>query len=273
VSRLRIVRGTPRRYLQEPTFVDARGFRQSQRQQNQGSLVTATENDFLNHWLRNAAVAGIGDASGLQPSATAGIVGISFCTAWPGEAPNQTTNETNFNGYTRPTVARSAGGWNAASGGTISPAAAISAGTKADNTGDPLVLPYWILGDAASGTGTARAWGAFGNATFGARAFVANSVANDTIFAPAHGLAAGDRVAFFDIESGGGLPTGVTEGDVYFVRSGGLTTDEFTFATTAGGSAVNITALGSGIVIKIEPIILNQNTEARLGTSTLIRLA
>jgi hypothetical protein len=60
---------------------------------------------------------------------------------------------------------------------------------------------------------------------------------------------------------------------VYFVRAAGLTTDAFTVATTSGGAAVNITALGSGIVVKIEPIILNQNTEARLGTSTLIRLS
>lgn len=238
-----------------------------------GMFIDTAENAALNLIHRNADWTGIGDAGGLRGSVAAGSLYFSACTAFPGEAASQNTNETTFTGYTRATVARTTGGWAAASGGTISPAAAISFGTKTDTTGDPLVLPYWICGVSSSGAGTALYWGIFGNATFGVRAFVANNTTNDTLFVPSHGLAANDRVAFFTFEAGGALPTGLTAGTVYFVRSGGLTTDEFTVSTTQGGAAVDITALGSGICAKIEPLILNQNTEAQMAASSLIRIS
>lgn len=252
---------------------DALALRRSIEQQNQGGLVDTFENGLLNLWLRNTALANVGDASGLQPSATAGSAFFSLPTAWPGESAAQNTSETTFTGYSRGSAARSSGGFNAASGGTISLAAAVSCGIKGDNAGDPLTLPFWIMGASSTGVGTAWAWGLFGNSTFGVRSFVANDTAADTFFVPGHGLAANDRVAFFGIESGGSLPTGVTEGTVYFVIATGLTTDAFKVSTTSGGSALDVTALGSGICAKIEPIILNQNTEARLGASTLIRLS
>lgn len=238
-----------------------------------GSLVTAFENKLLNLWLRNVAAANVGDAGGLQPSAVAGSLYFRGCTAWPGEAPaNQTTNEVAYTGYTGAAVVRGAG-FAAASNGVINLAAAASLGIRSDN-GATVVIPYWTLGFAAFPTaGEVHAWGAFGDATFGARAFVCDDATADTLVIPAHGLIADDRIAFFDIESGGALPTGITEGTVYFVRATGLTTDRITISATQGGGSVAISTLGSGVAVKIIPLQVNQNTDPQLSTATLIRLS
>lgn len=82
------------------------------------------ETSILQHIFQNAAIANIGDASGLQPSATAGSLFISLHTADPGEAGTQTTNETTFTNYARQGVVRSAGGWTI-SGNNASNAAAV----------------------------------------------------------------------------------------------------------------------------------------------------
>jgi hypothetical protein len=54
-------------------------------------------------------------------------------------------------------------------------------------------------------------------------------------------------------DSGGAsvLPAGVTEGTIYYVRDS--TTDTFKLAATSGGSAIDLTVDGAGIVQKITP--------------------
>lgn len=59
----------------------------------------------------------------------------------------------------------------------------------------------------------------------------------------AHELAVNQPVVF---STTGALPTGLTAGTTYYVRSAGLTADEFTVSLTPGGSAVNTSAAGSG---------------------------
>ena len=66
---------------------------------------------WLKHLLQNAAIADVGDASGLQPSATAGSLYISLHTASPDAADVQTTSEADYTSYARVAVARSAAGW------------------------------------------------------------------------------------------------------------------------------------------------------------------
>lgn len=68
-------------------------------------------NDYLKHLLQNAAVAKVGDAGGLQPSASAGSLYLSLHTADP-TAGDQTTSETAYTGYGgRVAVARTGGAW------------------------------------------------------------------------------------------------------------------------------------------------------------------
>ncbi len=67
----------------------------------------------------------------------------------------------------------------------------------------------------------------------------------------AHGLSAGQPIVFSN--EGGALPTGLTAGTVYYVRSAGLTANEFTVSTTPGGAAVEVTAAGTGTTTASAP--------------------
>ncbi len=59
----------------------------------------------------------------------------------------------------------------------------------------------------------------------------------------AHGLVAGDKVAF---STTGSLPTNATAAQIFYVIATGLTADAFQFSLTAGGAAVNTSGSQSG---------------------------
>jgi hypothetical protein len=67
--------------------------------------------NMLKLLFQNLDFANIGDAGGLQNSATAGNLYVSLHTADPGAAGNQTTNECAYTSYARVAVERSATGW------------------------------------------------------------------------------------------------------------------------------------------------------------------
>lgn len=75
------------------------------------SKSNAAETALLGLIFNNTDFAGIGDAGGLQNSATAGSLYVSLHTADPGEAGDQTTNESAYTSYARVAVARSGAGW------------------------------------------------------------------------------------------------------------------------------------------------------------------
>jgi hypothetical protein len=75
------------------------------------SKSNAAETALLALIFNNTDFAGIGDAGGLQNSATAGSLYISLHTSDPGEAGTQSTNETSYTNYDRVAVARSGAGW------------------------------------------------------------------------------------------------------------------------------------------------------------------
>lgn len=89
------------------------------------SKSNAAETALLALLFNNTDFANIGDAGGLQNSASAGSFYISLHTSDPGEAGTQTTNETAYTNYDRVAVARSGAGWTV-SGATATNAAQIS---------------------------------------------------------------------------------------------------------------------------------------------------
>lgn len=107
------------------------------------------ENELLLHIFNNSTIPLIGDASGVLGSATAGSLYVSLHIGDPGEAGNQTTNETSYTNYVRVAVVRSAGGWTV-SGDTASNTALIQFAT-CGVTG--ATLTYFGIGTAPSGTG------------------------------------------------------------------------------------------------------------------------
>lgn len=75
------------------------------------SKSNAFENSLLLLLFNNTDIANIGDAGGLQNSATAGSLYLTLHTADPGEAGNQTTSECTYGSYDRVAIARSGAGW------------------------------------------------------------------------------------------------------------------------------------------------------------------
>jgi len=107
------------------------------------------ENSILKLILQNIAFANIGDAGGLQPSATAGSLYVSLHTADPGEAGSQTTNEVAYTSYARVAVARSAGGFTV----TAEVGTNTAAVTFPQCTGSTATATHFGIGTASSGTG------------------------------------------------------------------------------------------------------------------------
>jgi hypothetical protein len=91
-----------------------------------GSLSDAAETALLQLIFNNTAWANVGDASGIQPSATAGTLTVKLYTSACSDSAAGT--EANYTGYANNAVARSAGGWTV-SGNNVSNTAAVSFGT------------------------------------------------------------------------------------------------------------------------------------------------
>lgn len=107
------------------------------------------ENALLLLLFNNDAFAGVGDASGLQPSAADGNLYISLHTADPGETGAQNTSEATYTSYARVAVPRTTGGWTV-SGNAVENAAAITfpAATGGSNT-----ITHIGIGTDSSGAG------------------------------------------------------------------------------------------------------------------------
>lgn len=76
-----------------------------------GDASNAFLSELAEHILNNAAIALIGDATGLPESATDGSLYVSLHTADPGATGNQTTNECAYTSYARVAVARTGAAW------------------------------------------------------------------------------------------------------------------------------------------------------------------
>lgn len=107
------------------------------------------ENDLLLLVFNNTDITLIGDAAGLQNSAAAGSLYISLHTSDPGEAGDQTTNETAYTDYARVAVARSGAGWTV-TGNAVANAALVQF-PQCGVTG--ATLTHFGVGTDSSGAG------------------------------------------------------------------------------------------------------------------------
>lgn len=213
-------------------------------------LSTAFAQALLDHYFLNSDHANVGDAAGLQNSAAAGSLYISGHTAYPGLAGAQNTSEAAYTSYARVAVARSAAGWTR-SGRNMSNTAEIRFPTP---TGGSETWLYAAMGSDSSGAGNLFSIMPLGSILGGFAALAGT----DTIYLPNHGLAVDDRVAFFATQAGAALPTGITEGTVYFVKTA-PDTDTITISATSGGATIDITADGAGLAWKIVPLSITSS--------------
>lgn len=105
------------------------------------------ENDWLKLIFNATAIANVADNAASAPLTN---LYVSLHTADPGEAGDQTTNETAYTGYARVAVARTTGGWTVTAN-SVSPVATITFGECTASPG--AALTHFAVGTAASGAG------------------------------------------------------------------------------------------------------------------------
>jgi hypothetical protein len=219
------------------------------------SMGNAYETALLTLEFNNTNLATIGDATGLRGSSTAGSFYIGLHTADVGEAGDATTNEATFTGYARVPVARSSGGWTI-SGNSVSNAAAI---TFSQNTGSDQTVTHSSISAGTDGTGSEVVVRYGPLVASGATWLPFSAKTDDTITIPGNPFSVDDRIvlaAAYD----GTLPTGITQGTVYWVKTS--SGNDITISTTQGGSTLDITAVGSGVCIKAKPLAVRGGIDA-----------
>lgn len=225
------------------------------------AFTNAYENGSLLHYFNNVAMSNVGDASGLPASATAGSLYVTMHTLDPGEAGSQNTNGAAYTNYIYLATARSSAAWTV-SGNQVSNAAAFTF-AECGVTGETEM--FWGVGRSSSGAGTLDFKSHIGAPVKTFVVEAADLTGND-ITCPSHGYINDDRVVFY-ATMGSTLPTGITEGTVYFVLA--VTTDTFTISTTQDGSAVDITAVGAGVVGKVTPRVISEGTAPNFAIGAL----
>ena len=113
------------------------------------SKANGWETGLLELVFKNTAYTGLGDAGGLQATATAGSLYFSLHTADPGEAGDQTTNEIAYTSYARVAVGRSGTNFTV-TGNAVATAADTSFPAGSGGSG---TATHFGIGTASSGAG------------------------------------------------------------------------------------------------------------------------
>ncbi len=162
-----------------------------------------------------------------------GATHLSLHSAYSSTGTNELTGGS-------PAYARKAATWAAASGRSKATSASMVFDVAAGST------VRWVgLWDAVT---AGNFLGMTPNGGGTPEAFVVPVIADDTLEAPGHGFSNVQMVVVWAVP-GVALPTGLAEGTVYHVRD--ATTDDLKLAATAGGAAIDITAVGAGMLQRI----------------------
>ena len=197
---------------------------------------------------------------------------VSLHNAAPGDAGTQTSSETAYTNYARQAVIRTSAGWTCTLGsGTtfsnVTNAAAINF-PACGATGD--TLTHWGIGTAVSGAGVLLYWGPIGQTSNG-YPFTSTLASPGVLTTYGYTPTVNDRVSVYQTPGAEPLPTGVTQGTVYFVGTapGGQTLTLST--TTANGAPVNTSSTGSGLLYRQSPLTVSSGITPALaiGASSL----
>jgi hypothetical protein len=161
-----------------------------------------------------------------------------------------------------PAYARQAVTWGAAAAGAKSNTGTLTFDVPAGTYG------FFLFFNASTGnTGNYRGYAPFGGGTRSFGTVDAADVTANTITSAGHGLANTDRVMVFNVLAET-LPTGLTEGTIYFVV--GSTTDTFQVSLTSGGAAVDITGQGELFHQKVVPDVFAGQGQITVAAGALV---
>lgn len=200
-------------------------------------------NDLLKLIFNGTAIANIADNAASSPLTS---LYMSFHTADPGAGGSQTTSEAAYSGYARVAVTRDSGGFTV-SGQAVTLTATASFPQAPTSATD--VLKFWAVGTASSGAGKVLYSGPIGS-----NLGVGTATTADTLTIPGlTGVSVADQIAFL-APTGGTIPTGITSGAVYYVKT--VSGNDITLSATSGGATLDITAAGQVLAFKVTPITL-----------------
>jgi len=220
----------------------------------------AFANSLMLLLYNNTDIANVGDAAGLQNSVGAGNFFVALHTDDPGPAGNQVTNEATYTGYGRQAVPRTVGGFTV-SGRQVSNAAAVTY-PVCGLTGN--TITHFSIGLLITGTSVIVHSSSLGTVVQGP--FTAID-AGDLITIPGHTLVVDERVAFFSA-FGSALPTGITEGVIYWVKT--VAGNDITVSLTQGGGTVNITAAGDGVAYEALALVVSTGITPSFAIGALV---
>jgi|SRR5208337_3750496 len=214
---------------------------------------TATNELGILTALFNATFSGAWNTLAQNASAPATNLYVSLHNASPGDAGNQTTNETAYPNYTRATVVRSSAGWTVAGATATDTQNAAVINFPQCGAGTDTITHYGI-GLSFSGAGTLLAYGTVGSGP--AYGFTCTLASPGVMTVPASSLSPNNRVSVYPVSPFSALPTGFAEGTVYYVGTvGGISV---TLSTTTGNAnPVNTSSVGSGVVFVQTPLIVS----------------
>lgn len=232
------------------------------------SFTNGTESALLQLLFNATNWANIADNTATSPLAN---LFVSLHNADPGEAGSQTTNETAYTNYARQSVARSGAGWTVS--GT-DPTQVVNAGTitfpQCGVTGD--TLTHWGIGSLVSGAGVLFASGPLGPVAGPYSEFTCTLASPGVMTIPGTTYAVNDRISVYHTPTGV-LPTGFTEGTVYFVGTVASTILVTLSTTTANGNPVNTSSVGAGVAIKQTPLVVSTLVTPSFAASQLKLMA
>jgi hypothetical protein len=221
-------------------------------------MTTTFANKLLLTLFQNAALAKVGDASGIQPSGTTGSWYLSLHTADP-SGGDQTTSESGYTGYARLAVARTSGGW------TVSSNQLTNAATAAFNacTGGASTITHFGIGTDISGAGLL----AFSAPLISTYFDFTGKSSTNIITAPGHNLIVDDQVEVLTIPNGT-LPSGTAAGTIYFVKT--VSGDDITLSATQGGSTLSLVSNGAGALGKISTLAVSNGITPQFNPGALV---
>ena len=179
----------------------------------------------------------------------------------PGVGTNAAGTEATGGGYARQAVtwAAAASGQKTGSSGTLT--FDVAAGTYAWFT---------LFNHVSTNTNNYRGFIPFGGASaIKGFATVDTTLTNDQFLSVSHGMADTDRVIISPV-FGETIPTGLTEGAVYFVVNSAANT--FKLALTSGGAAIDITATGGGEIYwqRVVPEVFGATGQITVAANQLV---
>lgn len=213
-------------------------------------------NDYLKLIYNATAIPNIADNAASSPLAN---IFWALHSSEPGETATQDSNEVSYTGYGRVSVARTTGG-HTVTNDAVSPVSTVSFG--ACSAGSATATHF------STGVATSGATKILHSGVIGSRLGPFTATTSDTITIPGlTGVSVDDRIAFY-ATAGSSLPTGITEGTVYWVKT--VATNDITISTTQGGGTLDITAAGDGVAYRVTPLSISAGVTPQLTTATTI---